>query len=418
MTSTAYSYPLVSKLPREDADEELTLNYFPREITAKGGQLVQRRLQLRDMLVPDVRVAEDFRCRAVIDYVEVEIDSQYNNFTTRDLIVEKCGESVWVEACAPTISNSRGLYTFAARIQDPDRRQLNELFGSGNSLSAILKPLSRTSLREIEVSVDFFPKDQSDEGRERMVGLLARHYLPSSTMMTDDPNTAMRSLRRTGSYQPRRRSPAVVRIDQTFPALNDRETPIARDPWENNLRVDRTVAIGDRNADAYVNIDNKVTNIRNPSKGTFEDLAPEERRSRIEVTLKRPALEELGLTEVSQLSRFPFQKLREPFFDFRLPTVPVDFETNHLGSMDRWPHERDLINVFLNMGIATYQREQLRHREVQKLARRKASAAGAPEADWPELQLASPSHSTNMVAYADLNSKIFEALRSLSERER
>jgi hypothetical protein len=248
-----------------------------------------------------------------------------------------------------------------------------------------------------------------------MVGLLTRHYLPPETMMAEESD-AIRVVKKQGSSSKHRPSQSVRRLDQAFPDMDDLETPIKRGLFKEELRVDHTIYVGRKKADARIKIEEKTTDRRNPATGEAEKLSEDKKRARIEVTLKGEALAELDITTFKDLYQYSFQKLARKFFTFRLATIPYLTIRKTETDLAVAELEVPLLDIFMKMGIANYQREQLRsgdivHNEAKKV-NRKVGAITLPV----EKSRTGRGHNTNMIAYRELNAKVTDALRRLTTR--
>ena len=142
----------------------------------------QRRFQNRYCLEPDVNL-KDYRCHAVIDFVEFEFTSaDPTQFRYVQDVVRDAPESrtPHVETLAGSISSGT---KFSVRVQDPTVADLLAISAAIETRFGCKVP---PQIRVIEVSVDFYPRKPDDAAREIMVGVLQRTYRAKHDVY-DDP---------------------------------------------------------------------------------------------------------------------------------------------------------------------------------------------------------------------------------------
>lgn len=169
----------------------------------------------------------------------------------------------------------------------------------------------------MEVAVDFYPDDATDESRQQMVGLLQRHFLPLREAWVDPngrPRTTATARRVWGGRWTGRAASKSERPPSTSRML-DKANRRQRQPW-----VDGTYYVGTKKADVMWRIQDKVGDERVGS--TFKALSAESRRARIEVMLKGEVFEKLNIATIADLKAFEFEKLAGRYFSFWLATLP------------------------------------------------------------------------------------------------
>lgn len=407
-------------LPRERKEPPLELNYEPFEIRSDSLGDEQRRHEGRNALFPDIDI-KDYTCKAVIDYVVLEF-APHENLSNRE-IHEKfkptSPRGVWLD----NDDYEKGKHRYTIRIQEPNLREIAKLVGEParkGSIAAIMKTFtgfSEMNVREIEVSIDFTPLNGGGEDdRQKMVGLLTRHYLPPETMMASKAD-AIRVVKKQGRSSKCRPAQSVRRLDQVFPDVDDLDTPIERGLIKEELRVDHTTYVGSKKADARIRIMEKTTDRRNPVTHIAEKLSEDNKRARIEVTLKGEALAELDIITFKDLYQYRFQKLARKFFTFRLATLPYLNISKTETDLAVAELEAPLLDIFMKMGIANYQREQLRSGDIVHNEAKKINRKIGPITLPVKKSRIGRGHNTNMIAYRELNAKVTDALRRLTTRK-
>ncbi len=408
-----YKGEFTAILPREDQEPALELHYKKLIAHSVHGKNEQKRLADRCALIPIIDI-KNYRCKAVIDYVVLEIETHGPRefWKIYEVLRSVSSRNPWMD--------QQGGFGFEpekyiVRIQDPNLQKIASIPLA--SLSGYLKGIKKINIREIEISVDFYSHMGGETARQQMVGLLARHYLPPEGMM-NKKFYAIRVIKKQGSFIRRRWSgvSGVRRLDQIFPELNDIETPISRGEIKDEIRVDKTISVGNYAADARMKIMEKVADHRNPNSGQADPFDEAMKRSRIEVTLKGEALRKLNITTFESLRKFQFRKLRREYFEFRLITLPQLTARKNKIDTTTAEAEMPLLDIFMKMGVANYQREQFR---IENITHRKHLAADRNLGQFklPVIRnRVGTGHNTNMVAFSELNAKIHDAFRNLEQR--
>ncbi|MHA3980674.1 hypothetical protein ACW9UR_23655 [Halovulum sp. GXIMD14794] len=291
---------------------------------------------------------KSYTCNSVIDWIEIYFETadehQPKNIQRR--LAKACNKTVHARVWCPLVTTEhqdQGTQ-FVLRMQEPDARALFRAIDAIRSypdlLPAEYQPIT---IEAMELSIDFYPEDQSASARLRMTDVLRRHLLPQDVIWAHKngfPRVAfdeltpegVPKLRRNG--RPRTKTRPLLDIPEDFPDHSNDVDEATHRANMVRLQTDRrglarfgpvtgTYYAGAQGDPLMVRINDKVEDKRNLAKGTVHLLTPEQRRSRIEVDVKGPVLNVLGLTFVEDLGNFNFQELRKYVFDFRIPVVDV-----------------------------------------------------------------------------------------------
>jgi len=335
-----------------DGDEEVEpkISYKLEPTKAR-----QPRYNGRYDLRPDIDLGS-YRCSAVIDWIEIYFETaeehQPKNIQRR--LAKVLGKAIYVRIWDP-FANTRGnTYVtptpqdqgtqFVLCMQEPDARSL---FSSVDAIKSYpdLLPVEYQpiTIEAMELSIDFHPNDQSTTARLRMTDVLRRHLLPEDVIWAHKkgiPRVAFDELtpegepKLDGNGRPRTKTRPLLDIPENF---RDHSNDLNEATHRANmvrLKTDRrrlarfgpvtgTYYAGAQGDPLMVRINDKVEDKRNFEKGTVQLLTQKQRRSRIEVEVKGPVLNELGLTSIEDLGSFNFGKLRKYAFDFCIPVVDM-----------------------------------------------------------------------------------------------
>lgn len=270
---------------------------FRREDFPSG----QARHRNRYALVPRLKLS-NFRCRAVIDFVEVLITTKRNTDrnAVRRWVAECIGESsIWCEQIG---GSKNSACQFRVSIYDP---RVSLLMRLDKRIDDSPAGLARSiEMSEIEISVDFYSHSGSDEERLTMFGILQRTLLPATSIWEQSrmhPRfTWGKQKNETRFLLPRSRRGTLHHRLPDSPYL------------------DSTVYYGEENSDWEIRVQNKVADQRRDTGA--RTLNQHEKRARIEVTLAGDRLAALKLKTLGDLDRVSFTTLQREFFHFALPT--------------------------------------------------------------------------------------------------
>lgn len=371
------------------------------------------------VLIPEVDIRRDYRAHALIDRIAIIVE-------TRDVIIrtdlqaqikKHTGIALWIHDLRKSEKHKaawgvplvhldewkrRGA-PFAIMIQDP----------TPNLLSAILKAITDgpgiegpVLLHLIEVSVDFYPKNAStpEEAvllREQMVGLLQRHHWARASLLVDPDSIKPRDADARQIYDEETEHGEIVKkYRYLFPHENSsgRKYKIETDGMISNpairdrilttrpgydLFLNSTLVKGGKFEPCHVSVQHKIADRRNPVRNTFQGLADQDRRARVEVTISgTETLEKRGLKTIDDLGRISFRKLSKDLLSFKL------------GMIEPWQHlledaqtqmqTRGVYAIDLRMRtLELEKREELRRSGVN--LPRKTEREGMALQDWPEM---------------------------------
>ena len=259
----------------------------------------------------------------------------------------------------------------------------------------------------VEVSVDAYPRQPSDEARATLLGALQR------TIWTDrdiwsNPNSRPRMAFGRGKKMTVKLSPE--------PGMDS--TDLSRLVPDNHVVpfVDATMYIGARDDDdVMIRIMDKVKDKQRPD-GTFDALPDDRKRVRIEARLKGIALLPLGITDVPSLRRMKITSIKKRYFQFRLPTFAQSKPTSAADVMHN-TKEVCRARAFLRSGITALMamdaasadyRQTLLPGLTNTLRARKSSGARAS---------AGKRLAAAFVSWDGLNRKVDAAFQQLHKRE-
>ncbi|MEO3387596.1 hypothetical protein [Mesorhizobium sp. CAU 1741] len=376
---------------------------FHRKVLKKS----QPRLAGRFALKPDVDL-DDYTCRAVIDWIEIRFF--LGRSTQFQWLRREIEEAIEANAYAVALEEKAGGVTdvFDVRLQEPSILQLRELerhFERKYGLHMI--PL----VRSMEISVDFYPREQGEEARARLHTALTRHFWTSQTFF-QAPGSRPRfvpGLIKKVSHVVRYKSTASMQTNDHFAISTEEDQPPS---------VDTTYYIGPKEGPVSWRIMDKVVDNQNRATGTRRELAEAEKRTRIEVTLGQTPLSSVGVEHLYDLEKLNFARLQGEFFKFMLPTF-VDERQLKPGrrvAMMAWT-ERRRAEKFRNAGVIGLQvmDDALKRKEkpVRKdllahLARKGLKARPSPRHGKGPVG--------NLVAYEEINERVGIALRNLGKR--
>lgn len=184
--------------------------------------------------------------------------------------------------------------------------------------------------------------------------------------------------------------------------------------------IDATLYLGAREGDdVMIRIMDKVMDKQRPD-GSFDALTGDQKRARIEVTLKGQELAELGLTDVPSVEGFEVTKIKKRYFQFRLPTFawtqnpkrPIEALNN---TREEWR-----ARTFVNAGITGLMAMDASNTSIRKnmVPRVRATLKMMAGPHAPAGLKGSPRLAPAFSSWEKLNSKVDVAFQSLSKREK
>lgn len=293
----------------------------------------QARYAGRDVLVPDISL-DAYTCNAVIDWIK--IDLQLKTVTQHQWLADAFagfGRRPFIEPIDAGAGKESS--HFEIKIQEPDLMDLQRIVAAIDRRHGLA---SEPVVIGLEVSVDFTPKTPSDEARARMVGVLFRHLAPPSDVF------ATRAAMPRHSWGDGHR---WLRIQNTGPG-SDPYTFAVNDTT-NSPGADTTSYFGAKDSDEMMRVMDKVVDRQNTFAGSSDVLSEEDRRCRVEVTLKQGKLAALGIRHIEDVSRFRFATLQGTYFQFKLATVRrLDRSAGPVSAY----LEKQRVQKFLQTGIS------------------------------------------------------------------
>lgn len=368
----------------------------------------QRRLAGRLALVPKIDL-DAYRFRAVIDWIEFRV---YLGRTTQaqhvqDVLRRRLDRNGFIYP--QDLGPGKTFSICTIKVQEP---------GSLALISAIHRDLVDTfaeirpsQITGIEISVDAYPRRDSDEARAILVGGLQR------TIWTDrdiwsKPNSRPRMVFGRGEKQTIKlsREPEKDETIASRSVPDNHEVPF----------IDSTMYLGAKEGDdVMIRVMEKIRDKQRPD-GSFDALTDDQKRPRIEVTLKGQELAGLGLTDVPSLERFEVTKIKKRYFQFRLPTFawtqnpkrPIEVLSN---MREEWR-----ARTFLKAGITGLMAMDASNASIRKnmMPRVRATLKLMAGPHAPASVKGSPRIAPAFSSWEKLNSKVDVAFQSLSKREK
>lgn len=341
---------------------------------------LQSRFRGRYALEPAVDISgKSIRCNALVDFVKVSV-ALGRVTQARHLHSAIAQYSATPVQVLPIWSDAGALGDrFNIKFHEPARCDLGGAIDAMETRFGFIAPIT---LEELEVSVDFYPKNGDPVLRQQVLGILQRHFRPADAWSWGEDERGRWVWSATG--QPRPTTTFLLdEVDHSY--------------------LEATTYFGARGGNVSWRLMDKITDRRRSSLD-FERLPPERHRARIEVTLQREILEQLGLRTLADLRSYDFSRLKRPFFEFYLPTMedPGDSDVHRRHAEMRW-------RTFARAGVYGLV-DRDRHRAVVRNRRvRWMKRNGYPhDAVPPPMTRGSRGL---LLAYDLLNSRVRDALR-------
>lgn len=338
-----YRHPTIGSIPPSK------LSYKPVHVSPlPSTNGIRKDRQGRIALEPDLSIRDSYESKALIDRIGILVNTsevttwrKIRNAIKKDIgaitfihdrtILDEEGKGDWRGQLPELDGRKKTGQHFAIMLQEPSPQNMSKILQLINRDHEIEGEISPFLL---ELSVDFHPRKSSTPEemvlrREQMVGLLQRHHWASHGLLLDgSQNTAAHADARQiyGSQSNRRflfsrskedssSSDMQVKIDAV------RKRILNAEPG-NHLYLDATVYKGIRHSPFLISIQNKIADRRNHGSKEKTDLAANERRARIEVTITgKEALEARGISTIDDLTGRPFRKMSKTLLQFRLGTL-------------------------------------------------------------------------------------------------
>lgn len=402
-----------------------SIQYAPRVHEATKGGAVQPLLKDRLVLEPDINLNR-YRCSAVIDWIEVQIDTagkhqaiNIQRFAKK--LLDGMGATTGVYVSGPTRASGYIGSSFIVRVQQPEARSFvalcKNLVGKYDPDRETVEDLPIVG---IEVSVDFYVKNHAALGldaqnllRWQMTDVLRRHLKPGRALTERENNHPRFFTNASGQgsakalvANDRRKASATQLAEIRRLAMLDSVLAPLRIGAHSQVPIDTTSYIGEKNSAIMLRVMDKTTDQRDPILGTAIDLPPAECRSRLEVTFIKNADEvggpaAVGLEALKDLFGYPFKPIRRLVFEFFHPTINSVDEMEHLP----FPVNFTELDVFRLSGVYGLDRVQRSIADISGYRYRKREIPTKPR---------SIGIKGKAVSFEELNRKIDRSLSSLA----
>lgn len=335
---------------------------------------VQPRVRGRLVAVPRLDMS-DYTVSACVDWVELKFQtsSKSQNRHVSEKLARFSPRPPHVTDWQGRQGREAGTHDkFVVRLQEPGI----DVLGVADAISAQWGLVGAVKISGIEISLDIFPNDGSDEKRWLMATMLTRAYWPLRDHMAAG-NDQARCIASDARGEPSV-TPLVRRI------VKDELRSLVVDPANHNAPLaDATTSFGAVGGPVMVSIQDKVSDRR--IEGTATPLPQEAKRTRLEVRLLGEGLGVLGMEVLGDLDMagraVTFQDLRKDLFGFRLATFdPLE------------AHDAERRTMFSKIGVYGLERHEQMRRDVMRCA-------------------AGPT-----LAFKELNERLRQALQRLDHR--
>ena len=376
-----------------------TLTYTEQQADQK-----QKRFQNRVVLQPEIDLTS-YTCRAVVDWADIRFRTEeYSQGKWIKHHIDKAiGGRTWAEK--GKLDDDGKYREFIVRIQEPVTR---DLLLAEEVVRAKWDLQEQAEIAGLEVSVDFTPRDPSEEALAIMFGVLVRSHLPSRNII-DKPDDRPRFAWGRGDGENRH----VLGYDQRHPERSD--TFLLNPAKDEPAAFDATYYVGAKESRSAWRTMVKVLDKQNIATGTSKVLQEKERRVRLEVTVDESELREMGIRTIKDLAGHKFQRFQGRYFKFAVPTFPelaYEPEEKRRPLLDLlW---KDRMQRFLNAGVVGVEAWDEARRRQRKQTRKETLSSNLP------LQLTSimTGRSSTLKDYNELTRKVIQALRHIDDRMR
>lgn len=363
----------------------------------------QARLAGRYTLVPDVDL-EAFHRKAVIDWVDLKfwLERKTQAIHVKRVIDTALGTNCYTVLLAENDEEDGRL--FSVTLQEPT---IALMIAAQDAMEQKFGLEMHGLIRAIEISIDFRPRSPCPDARTRMLTVLQRHHFP--------PGEILRSRRDRPRFTWGRGNAHTAALLPLSDGRSNDHLEISTD-HDRQPVGDANYYTGRKGGPVMWRLMDKEVDRQNHNAGTATYLSETEKRTRIEVTLETDEVRRLGIEFIHDLRRYPFEKLRDSYFDFMMPT----FKRGATGVMgmitDR--QEEDRRRKFLKTGMiglremdAALERRRAHHRPklIEHLHERKLKVRPEDRSGGGRFR--------TYVAYKELNKAVEVALRNLRERE-
>ena len=403
-----------------------SISYDVEPYQSQPGRSVQKVLAGRKLVRPLIDL-NAYVCRAEIDWLEFCINTpdihQARNMQPKIAgMLNELGSKSTVFVTGPGRKIRYIGRDFIVKFQQPEPRELAQVLAKiAGHYGLDCAKIPELRIMGIEVSVDFYVKgakglteSAANLKRWQLVDILRRHLKPDP-VLTELPAAEPRFFggKFGGGGATHFVNPSASDLGPRLLVLASRlglepENLVALDMNKHGKPdVDTTSWIGPKDFHVMLRTMDKVTDKRDPASDTFMDLSMEERRARVEVTLRGKADEigghgAVGLETLGDLAGFPFKSIRRPFFEFYLATIGDQCDGTSLGIKLR-ANEQE---IFRRSGVYGLDRF---HRAVQLVNQARITRG---EQDVSLVRLGEKGR---MLSWMDMNQKIDRALKKLGK---
>ncbi|QDC02311.1 hypothetical protein [Mesorhizobium sp. 8] len=402
----------------------ISVPYFTIKTKSDPGELVfwrrptgkkQARLAGRYALEPDIDL-KAFSCNAVIDWIVVcfwlgrKTQVQWLKRDVDSALRTNCHVDIHDEEPGGVSDK------FDVRIQEPNLRKIRALCDALEVKFGLeIMPI----VRAIEVSVDFKPKEPDDAARAKLYSALTRHFWTDRDVISrlyDRPRFTWGTKAEAAAEKKKKHDQVLMHFPNEEPCVNEHfliSTKHDRAPF-----VDANYYVGAKDADVRWRIMDKVVDRQNRSAGTSVRLDEADKRVRVEVTLDRPAVEQLGVTFLEDLPRMFSARLQGKFFKFMFPTFLDVGKTGRSrdAAIKLW-HDQQRIQKFLKTGVIGLKAmDDARERQARRLRKRERGRLVSKELKMKLPPRIGTQKAGTFLAYDELNGRVSDALGELERR--
>lgn len=387
---------------------KITCDPYNLEFEARLLDKRQKRFAGKFCLAPKLDLNQ-YRFRAVIDWIEFEVT--FNRGTQHQHVQPVIEQILSRKPYVKPVDAGDGNVSdrFSIKLQEPS---LATVFQVADALGMTFGMKEPPRITGIEISIDAYPDNPSDQARAKLLGAMQRTIFTARDIWSDT-NSRPRVAYGEG---PGKTYPLLPMSEaERVSAGASRLVPAHHE----EPAVDGTMYLGAKKDDVMIRLMDKVIDTQNRKAGTADVLEDHRKRVRIEVTLKKDELQSLGLDRLPDLRGFKFTRLQGRYFQFKLPTFPVDMEESTSG-LEAVKAEREMWRVmtFTRSGIVGLMAMEA-EREAGKKAETRALKRNLKSLGKKKVTSRVGTGSAgDLVAYEELNKKVALALRHLGDRER
>lgn len=347
----------------------------------------QRRLRDRVVLKPDVALTQH-RTEAAVDWAQLRVRLDKDGPASQARFVKGIVDATGAHGVyVKPLERAEACRVFDIRIQDPSRDGLVRVHHALRDRWST----AEVSVSGLEVALDFYSRGADAKERHRLLAVLQRHLWVAPEILAE-PKGAIRQVRELANTEP-----VSIRIE--FPQA-DTDTM-----WEFGVG---TVYAGRRGAPVSYRVQNKEADRRyknDEGQPSADDLSPERRRVRVEITLLEEGLASTGYDAFEELLDGRFERLKSKF-QFLLPSIPAGCPlTSPFLKAQSW-------RKFTAGGVNIHQRME----RESELDRRRHRRQHERELHGRARHRAPIGNMGPLVSYCEVNDKVRHALRSLSSR--